>query len=284
VAIYFLRAGRLYFIFRVYISTTMIKVALLFAATAVFAAISPALLAQSVALPPGLQAAVDGPHRDPANRLRDAYRHPLQTLAFFGIRDDMTVIEISPGAGWYSEILGPLLHDKGRLILAGGVTAGLRARVTDKAGVLGRASLVDFLPPRGDPAQTPQGVDMVLTFRNVHNWITAGTVDAVFAGMFRSLKSGGVLGVVEHRANPALPVDARAANGYVHESQVIAFAEAAGFRLAARSENNANALDTKDYAAGVWALPPTLRAGNSDRDKYLAIGESDRMTLRFVKP
>jgi predicted methyltransferase len=125
---------------------------------------------------------------------------------------------------------------------------------------------------------------MVLTFRNVHNWIISGTVEAVFAGMFRALRSGGVLGVVEHRANPALPVDPKAVNGYVHESQVIAFAEAAGFRLAARTEINANPLDTKDYAAGVWTLPPTLRVNDVERGKYLAIGESDRMTLRFVKP
>ncbi len=250
---------------------------------------SAGVRAQSAAAAPALQAVVDGPHRDPANRLRDRYRHPLETLSFFGIREDMTVIEISPGAGWYSEILGPLLYDKGRLILAGGATAGLRGRVADKTGVLGRASLVEFRPPafwppQGDAAQTPQGADMVLTFRNVHNWISAGTVEAVFSGMYRALKAGGVLGVVEHRANPALPVDPRAGNGYVHEAQVIAFAEAAGFRLSARSEVNANPSDTKDYPGGVWTLPPTLRMGGVERDRYLAIGESDRMTLRFVKP
>jgi predicted methyltransferase len=262
----------------------MIKVLLPVVAILLLATSSSAAIAQDAVLPAGLKAVIDGPQRDPANRLRDRYRHPLETLAFFGIREDMTVVEIAPGGGWYSEILGPFLRDNGRLILAGGTSAGLRARVADKSGVLGRASLVDFLPPRGDAAQTPQGADMVLTFRNVHNWITAGTVQAAFAGMFRALRPGGVLGVVEHRANPALPVDARATNGYVHESQLIAFAEAAGFRLDARSEVNANPLDTKDYAEGVWVLPPTLRMENTDRDKYLAIGESDRMTLRFVKP
>ena len=167
---------------------------------------------------------------------------------------------------------------------AGGATAGLRARVADKSGLLGGASLVDFLPPRADAAQTPLGADMVLTFRNVHNWITAGTVEAVFAGMYRALKPGGVLGLVEHRANPALAVDPRAGNGYVHEAQVVAFAQAAGFRLAARSEVNANPRDTRDYPGGVWTLPPALRLGSVGRDKYLEIGESDRMTLRFVKP
>ena len=253
---------------------------------------SAGLRAQSADAPPALQAAVDGPHRDPANRLRDRYRHPAETLTFFGIRDDMTVIEISPGGGWYSEILAPLLHDKGRLVLAGGASAALRARVADKSSVLGKAAFVDFKPPdfslKSDPAQTPQGADMVLTFRNVHNWISAGTVEAVFAGMFRALNPGGILGVVEHRANPALPVDAKAANGYVHEAQVIAFAEAAGFRLAARSEVNANPLDTKDHAAGVWMLPPTLRIDPAEREKLLpralATGESDRMTLKFIKP
>ena len=259
-------------------------IATVLGAVAALAAVAPPLFAQPAPIAPALQAAVAGPHREPANRLRDHYRHPLETLAFFGIRDDMSVVEIAPGGGWYSEILGALLHDKGRLILAGGASAGLRSRVADQSGVLGRAGFVDFLPPRGDPAQTPQGVDMVLTFRNVHNWVSAGSVAVVFSAMFRSLKSGGVLGVVEHRANPALPVDPKATNGYVHESQVIAFAEAAGFRLAARSEINANALDTKDHPAGVWALPPTLRLENTDREKYLAIGESDRMTLRFVKP
>ena len=264
----------------------MLKSAVLLVAFALFPSW---LAAQTPAIQSVLQFAVDGPHRDSVNRARDPYRHPLETLTFFGIREDMTVVEIAPGGGWYSEILAALLHDKGRLILAGGASAGLRARVADRSGVLGRAAFAEFRPPDfsllpGVAAQTPQGVDLVLTFRNVHNWITAGTVDAVFSGMFRALKPGGVLGVVEHRANPALPVDARAGNGYVQESQVIAFAEAAGFRFAGRSEVNANPLDTKDYAAGVWALPPTLRMGNTDREKYLAIGESDRMTLKFVRP
>lgn len=270
----------------------MIKTAFLFVAVATLATMSPALSAQPAEIAPALRAAVDGSQRDPANRLRDRYRHPAETLAFFGIRDNMTVVEIAPGGGWYSEILAPLLQDKGRLILAGNASAGLRARVAERSGELGRVGLVDFLAPdflfKGDPAQMSQGVDMVLTFRNVHNWMSTGTAEAVFAGMFRGLKPGGVLGVVEHRANAVLPFDAKAGNGYVHEAQVIAFAEAAGFRLAARSEVNANPLDTKDYAAGVWTLPPTLRIGWVGREKLLervlAIGESDRMTLKFIKP
>ena len=267
-------------------------IATILGAVAALAAAAPPLFAQPAPIAPALQAVVDGPHRDPANRLRDRYRHPLETLSFFGIREDMTVIEISPGAGWYSEILGPLLREKGKLILAGSASPALRARVADQSGMLGKAVLLDFRPPdfslKSDPTQTPQGADMVLTFRNVHNWISAGTVQTVFAGMFRAVKPGGILGVVEHRANPALPVDAKAANGYVHETQVIAFAEAAGFRLAVRSEVNANPLDTKDHAAGVWMLPPTLRIDPAEREKLLpralATGESDRMTLKFIKP
>jgi len=251
---------------------------------AVFAAPVPIAFAQPTNTAAGLKAAVDGPQRDVANRARDRFRHPLETLAFFDIHDNMTVVEISPGGGWYSEILAPLLRDRGRLILAGGMSKALRARVEEKSGIFDKISHIDFLPPRGDPAQTPKNADRVLTFRNVHNWMAAGTAEATFAAMFRALKPGGILGVVEHRANPAAPKDLAAKNGYVHEEQVIAYAQAAGFRLAGRSEINANPADIKDYPQGVWTLPPTLALGSTDRDKYLTIGESDRMTLKFVKP
>ena len=255
-----------------------------FLVLAVFTTFAPGAFAQPADAAAGLKAAVDGSQRDPANRARDRFRHPLETLAFFGIRNNMTVVEISPGGGWYSEILAPFLRDRGRLILAGGMSKGLRARIEDKAGMFGKVSSIDFLPPRGDPAQTPSGADMVLTFRNVHNWMAAGAAEATFAAMFRALKPGGILGVVEHRANAAAPRDPAANNGYVHEEQVIAFAQAAGFKLAGKSEINANPGDTKDYPQGVWTLPPTLALGDTGRDKYLAIGESDRMTLKFVKP
>ncbi|HEV2008832.1 MAG TPA: methyltransferase [Burkholderiales bacterium] len=249
-----------------------------------FTAFAPGAFAQPTDAAAGLKAAVDGSQRDPANRARDRFRHPLETLAFFGIRDNMTVVEISPGGGWYSEILAPLLRERGHLILAGGMSKALRARVDDKSGLFGKVIPIDFLPPRVDPAQIPNGADRVLTFRNVHNWMAAGTAEATFAAMFRALKPGGILGVVEHRANPAAPRDPAARNGYVHEEQVIAYAQAAGFRLAGKSEINANPADTKDYPQGVWTLPPTLALGATNRDKYLAIGESDRMTLKFVRP
>jgi predicted methyltransferase len=250
---------------------------------AMFVAPVPAAFAQPTDAVAALKAAVDGPQRDAANRARDRFRHPLETLAFFDVRDNMTVVEISPGGGWYSEILAPLLRDRGRLILAGGMSKALRARIDDKSGMYGKVSRSDFLL-RGDPAQTPKDADRVLTFRNVHNWMDAGTAEATFAAMFRALKPGGILGVVEHRANPAAPRDPAAKNGYVHEEQVIAYAQAAGFRLAGKSEINANPADTKNYPQGVWTLPPTLALGSTDRDKYLALGESDRMTLKFVKP
>jgi predicted methyltransferase len=259
----------------------VLRLLLLFA---LFAAPVPGALAQPTAAAAGLKAAIDGPQRDAANRTRDHYRHPLETLTFFDVRDNMTVVEISPGGGWYSEILAPLLRGRGRLILAGGMSKAFRARVEDKSGTFDRISHIDFLPPRGDPAQTPKDADRVLTFRNVHNWMAAGTAEATFTAMFRALKPGGILGVVEHRANPAAPKDPAAKNGYVHEEQVIAYAQAAGFRLAGKSEINANPGDTKDYPQGVWTLPPTLALGDTGRDKYLAIGESDRMTLKFVKP
>ncbi len=247
-------------------------------------ALAPGAAAQQAAAPAGLKAAVDGAQRDPANRARDRFRHPLDTLEFFGIRDNMTVVEVSPGGGWYSEILAPFLRDRGRLILTGGMGKAFRARFDDKSGMFGQVAHVDFLPPRGDPMQTPQGVDMVLTFRNVHNWMAGGNAEATFAAMYRALKPGGILGVVEHRANPAAARDPAARNGYVHEEQVIAYAAGAGFKLAGRSEVNANPADNKDYPKGVWTLPPALAMSGIDRDKYLAIGESDRMTLRFVKP
>ncbi len=238
-----------------------------------------------------------GDWRDPKNVARDGYRHPAQTLAFFGVKPDQTVVEISPGAGWYTEVLAPLLRDKGRYYgavnnpaLASSDRARdsaakqnktLRDRFHARADVFGDAQLVE-IDPANPVFGRPASADAVLTFRNVHNWMMAGTAEKMFAGFFAVLKPGGTLGVVEHRANADVP--AGDSSGYVSEAQVIAFAKAAGFELVARSEINANPKDTKDYPNGVWTLPPVLREGDKDREKYLAIGESDRMTLRFAKP
>ena len=214
---------------------------------------------------------------------------------WFGVEPDMTVVEIWPGrAGWYTEIIAPFVNEGGRFIAAGFVTdsaidyyntanaefaAKLRAHpdLYDNARVTELGEGAYNIAPAGS-------ADRVLTFRNVHNWEGRSYAQDVFDAMYRALKPGGILGVVEHRANPYADAEAGVTPGYVTEAAVLAYAEAAGFERLGRSEVNANPLDTKDYPKGVWTLPPTLRLGDEDREKYLAIGESDRMTLLFVKP
>jgi predicted methyltransferase len=244
-----------------------------------------------------LDAAIAGPHRTAAFKARDRYRHPRETLAFFGFRPDMHVVEVWPGAGWYAEILGPALRERGRYYAAhypvdGGSPANWRSsrqafldRLSKQPALYDRTVVTSLhAPARIDMA--PKGtVDLVLTFRNVHNWATDyGNDEAMFRAFYEALKPGGVLGVVEHRAREGTSLEDMKRSGYMTESYVMGLARKAGFRLAARSEVNANPKDTKDHRAGVWTLPPTLRLGGEDREKYLAIGESDRMTLKFVKP
>lgn len=238
-----------------------------------------------------------GDWRDPTNVARDVWRHPKQTLEFFGVTAGQQVLEISPGRGWYTEILVPLLHGQGRYV--GAISdpaaapdervrdyftqqnADLRAKLAARPDVYGQPELREIDP--ANPAfGEPGSVDTVLTFRNVHNWLMGGHAEIMFKGFYEVLKPGGVLGVVEHRAAGDVPAGDR--SGYVGQDQVIAMAEAAGFELEASSEINANPADTKDHEAGVWSLPPTLRLGDKDREKYEKIGESDRMTLRFRKP
>lgn len=245
---------------------------------------------------PALQAAVAGAQRSPAFVARDGQRHPQETLAFFGIRPTMRVVEINPGGGWYTEILAPYLREHGHLTLAADDPAStqayarrsaerLRAKLAAQPGVYDRVALSVFEPPRQLLALAPASVDMVLTFRNVHNWAADGEdiVLAVFRSAYAALKPGGVFGVVDHRLPASRPADPKVASGYLHQSQVVMLAEKAGFVLAAASEINANAKDTADHAGGVWALPPTFGNKDKDRARYAAIGESDRMTLRFVK-
>jgi len=238
-----------------------------------------------------------GDWRTPENRARDQFRHPKETLSFFGVKPNDTIIEITPSAGWYAEVLAPFVKDKGRYF--GVVTdptktssdasreynekqnKALRDKFAARVDVFGNAGLLE-IDPKSPSIGESSSADVVLTFRNVHNWMAAGTEADMFEAFFEVLKPGGTLGVVEHRAKDAVPKGDK--SGYVGEEQIIAMAIAAGFTFDARSEINANPKDTKDYVNGVWTLPPNLRDGETNREKYLMIGESDRMTLRFKKP
>jgi len=239
--------------------------------------------------------ALAGSHRSDANKARDKYRHPRETLLFFGLMPDLTVVEISPSRGWYTEILAPVLRDGGQYCAAvSAITEktpdALKKNDADYRGMLAAAPdlygkvKLSVLQPGAPQVAPPGSADMVLTFRNVHNWAKAGTVDAMFKAFYDALKSGGTLGVVEHRAKPDTTFEQQIDTGYMTEAYVVETAQKAGFKLASKSEINANPRDTKDYPGGVWTLPPTLRYGAEDRDKYLSIGESDRMTLKFTKP
>src|SRR5450432_1003478 len=247
------------------------------------------------ALDPSLQALVSGRQRSEANRARDKYRHPLEVLTFFGVADNSRVVEILPGAsGYWTEILAPYLKDRGLYVAANGdkdsVTpevqkdnAGFAAKVAGDASDYGKVRVAEFHPGAKELSLAGTA-DFVLTFRNIHNWMAAGTADQAFQTFFRALKPGGILGVEEHRARADLPQDPVAKSGYVRQDYAITLAEAAGFKFAGASEVNANAKDTKDYSVGVWALPPTYRLKDEDHEKYSAIGESDRFVLKFVKP
>ncbi|MBV8037781.1 methyltransferase [Roseateles sp.] len=230
-----------------------------------------------------LKAAIAADHRTVGNAARDGWRHPYETLSFFGIKPTDTVVELAPGGGWYTEILAPYLRERGQLYAAGG---GVRFKAKmDSVAVYGKVQITPFDPAKGQFDIAPPGsADAVLTFRNVHNWMNGGTAQAVFDAAFKALKPGGVLGVEEHRLPASRTQDPKAGTGYVQEATVIKFAEDAGFKLAGRSEVNANPRDMADHPDGVWTLPPTYALKDKDRAKYQAIGESDRMTLKFVKP
>ena len=241
-------------------------------------------------------AVLKGSWRSPENVARDIYRHPAETLSFFGVKPTDTVVEITPGSGWYSEILAPYLSAKGQYVAAVvdpmAVAEGKgrdyqqrgKTRLEEKFAAspaqYGKAKVVGY-SPTAPVFGTPASADVVLTFRNVHNWRSAKQAEGMFKGFYAVLKPGGVLGVVEHRAAADVPEDDK--TGYVGQAQVIALAEAAGFKLDAKSEINANPRDTKDHPNGVWTLPPSNDHDAADDAKYKAIGESDRMTLRFVK-
>jgi predicted methyltransferase len=241
---------------------------------------------------PVIAAVVAGDWRTPDYRLRDRYRHPAETLTFFGVRANASLIEITPGTGWYAEILAPLLKPGGHYTAAvmrpaqaddyqDRARTKLKAKFAADPAHYGAAEIVEF-DPAAPVFGAPASADFVVSFRNVHNWVKAGTEAAFFKAFFVALKPGGVLGIVDHRAKPGSELNKD--SGYLPEDYVVQLALDAGFRLDTRSEINANPNDTKDYPKGVWTLPPSLVLGEQDKAKYLAIGESDRFTLRFVKP
>ena len=246
-----------------------------------------------------LDQALAGSWRSDANKARDKYRHPKETLGFFGLKGGQTVIEMLPGGGWYTEILAPALKGQGKLVVAivapdTAVNDGtkkyltrtneeLRAKLKADPEHFGEVEVREFAT-KGGSLGPDNSADVVVTFRNVHNFLMWDADQAYFQSMFKVLKPGGVLGVTDHRAAPGSDIAKIKETGYIPEDYVIQLATQAGFKLDGRSEINANPKDTKDYEGGVWTLPPSLSQKDKDKDKYLAIGESDRMTLRFVKP
>lgn len=266
------------------------------AGAALLPATKPSLSAESD-IQALLTQALNAEHRSAANRARDRYRHPKETLQFLGLQPWMTVVEVWPSSGWWTEILAPLLAERGKYYAAYYATEWadtpeyMKARekafddmVAANPAVYGKLIKTKLLAPQFVDIAPAGSADMVLTFRNVHNWAKAGNAQAMFDAFFVALKSRGVLGVKDHRAKSGTSLAEQIKSGYLTEDYVIEVARKAGFELAEKSEVNANPLDTKDYPEGVWTLPPTLRMKEKDRDKYLAIGESDRMTLKFVKP
>ncbi len=238
---------------------------------------------------------IESDHRSQENQHRDVHRHPAETLEFFGITPDMRVAEIWPGKGWYTEILAPWIKaNDGKLIAAGfpedmgpewrhGLRKDYNAMLAESADLYDEVEVTEFGPGHWKVAE-PESLDAVVTFRNVHNWVQSENGEKAFDAFFEALKPGGILGVTDHRANIGISLDEMKKSGYLTEALVIELAREAGFKLEETSEINANPMDSKDHPNGVWTLPPTLRVDQVDKTRYEAIGESDRMTLRFRKP
>ena len=242
-----------------------------------------------------LQQAIDGNQRSEQHKSRDQYRHPLATLNFFELEPNMTVVEIWPGGkAWYTEILAPYLKQKGTLYAAHFsanseipyFTKNLQKfndKIKAQPDVYSNITVTTLQPPQFLEIAPKGSADRVLTFRNVHNWMKNDQAELVFKAMYDALKPGGILGIVEHRGLADSKQDPKALSGYVTEAHVISLAKKAGFTLLAKSEINANSKDTTIHPKGVWTLPPALRLKDQDKETYLAIGESDRMTLKFIK-
>ncbi len=234
---------------------------------------------QSMATPPTLDEVLQSPHRPAEHKARDVYRHPKQTLKFFDIKPYMTVVEIWPGAGWYTEILAPYLREEGQLYAAHfspdskidyfkNSAIKFRKKQAAQPKIYDQVKITVLELPKFLDIAPAGSADRVLTFRNVHNWLKAGVEDEVFSAMYKALRPGGLLGVVEHRASEKTPVDPQAKSGYVHEKTVITIAEKAGFKLLDKSDINRNTKDNTDHPKGVWSLLPTLRLGEQDKEKY----------------
>lgn len=239
--------------------------------------------------------AMNGPQRTPQEKARDAFRHPKETLDFFGVKKDSHVVELWPGGGWYTEILAPFLRDSGKLTVTNFDPAKAQGeqkqfaesfdkKLAASPDVYGKVEVRRIAPPNDIVLGSDGSADVVLTFRNLHGWINNGYAKQVFEAAYKVLKPGGTFGIVEHRADPGADAKTSAQTGYIPEQAVIDLAQSVGFKLAGKSEINANPKDDHKHENGVWALPPTLRNGDKDRAKYEAIGESDRMTLKFTKP
>ncbi len=241
-----------------------------------------------------LDSVFQGSQRDARNIARDVYRHPKETLMFFDLKTDMDVLEILPGRGWYTEILAPLMKDSGKLTVASygeahptkylrNIHIDFMKKMNADPGTYGKVKTVVFNKESYLADIPDNSLDIVVTFRNTHNWIRFGGIEDIYAAFNRVLKPGGTLGVVQHRANKGEDAKTTAEKGYVPESYLINLVEDAGFELVRKSDINDNLADSKDYPKGVWSLPPTYREKDNNRDKYTAIGESDRMTMKFIK-
>ncbi len=268
--------------------------------------VSSICLASDLPIEARIEQAMFGEHRSQADMDRNRYRHPVGTLTFLGLKEGMTVMEIWPGQGWYTEVLAPVMRHHGQFIVAGydvdipdqpeyryRLQRDLMDKFSASAGVYDQVAISAFSPPESASLGEAESMDLILTFRNTHGWISTGIAEMVFSEFARVLKPGGILGLVQHRADKDTDPKVSAKTGYVSEQAVIDLARGAGLYLEARSEVNANPADSKDHEGGVWALPPVLTrcAGLEEedeitacREKYQAIGESDRMTLRFRKP
>ena len=263
----------------------------------IYMTLSPVMVfADGVETEEKLKNIVSGDHRNSESIARNQYRHPVETLMWFGIRDDMTVVEVSPGGGgWYTEVLAPFLRDKGKLYVASYDSQSeieyfrinskkYIDKLASRPDIYDKVSVTEFAPPK-KPDLEPRGkADMVVTFRNTHNWLNNDTAEQVYKAMYEVLKPGGILGVVQHRGKDHMIGKEWSKKGYVSESEVIRLAEQTGFKLVGGTGINANPKDTKDHPEGVWTLPPVYRLKDQNRDRYAAIGESDRMTLKFIKP